>query len=68
VSRSAFSDLRARARRLGVVIRRIIGAPDYERYLAHVSLRHPGITPLSRDEFARDALARRYDRPGSRCC
>ena len=50
------------------VLRCVIGAPDYERYLAHVSSRHPDLTPLSRDEFARDALARRYDRPGSRCC
>jgi uncharacterized short protein YbdD (DUF466 family) len=46
----------------------VIGAPDYERYLAHVARRHPDRTPLSRDDFARDALARRYDRPGSRCC
>jgi uncharacterized short protein YbdD (DUF466 family) len=46
----------------------VIGAPDYERYVEHVARRHPGCMPLSRDEFARDALARRYDRPGSRCC
>ena len=50
------------------VLRRVIGAPDYEQYLVHVARRHPGCVPLSRDEFARDALARRYDRPGSRCC
>ena len=56
------------AHRAADVLRRVIGAPDYERYLAHLARRHPGTTPLSRDEFARDALARRYDRPGSRCC
>jgi uncharacterized short protein YbdD (DUF466 family) len=55
-------------RRAAVVVRRIIGAPDYERYLAHVARRHPDCVPLSADAFARDALARRYDRPGSRCC
>jgi uncharacterized short protein YbdD (DUF466 family) len=60
--------LRERALRIADVVRRVIGAPDYDRYLAHVSHRHPGCTPLSRDEFARDALSRRYDRPGSRCC
>ena len=49
-------------------LRSVIGAPDYERYRAHVERRHPGCVPLSRDEFSRDALARRYDRPGSRCC
>jgi uncharacterized short protein YbdD (DUF466 family) len=56
------------ARRAAVVVRRIIGAPDYERYLAHVAHRHPDCVPLSPDAFARDALSRRYDRPGSRCC
>ena len=54
--------------RAACVVRRVIGAPDYDSYLAHVARRHPGCRPLSRDEFARDALARRYDRPGSRCC
>jgi uncharacterized short protein YbdD (DUF466 family) len=50
------------------VVRRVIGAPDYDRYLAHLARAHPGATPLSRDAFARDVLSRRYDRPGSRCC
>ena len=64
----ALSRTRAALARIGTLVRRIIGAPDYERYLAHVNRRHPGTTPLTRDAFARDALARRYDRPGSRCC
>lgn len=49
-------------------VRRVIGAPDYERYVAHVRDAHPGTAPLSRDAFAHDVLARRYERPGSRCC
>ncbi len=49
-------------------VRRVIGAPDYERYVAHVRAAHPETPPLTREAFARDALARRYDRPGSRCC
>jgi uncharacterized short protein YbdD (DUF466 family) len=53
---------------LGVLVRRVIGAPDYELYLSHLRRRHPEVTPLTREAFARDALARRYDRPGSRCC
>jgi uncharacterized short protein YbdD (DUF466 family) len=61
-------DLAARVADVGALLRRIIGAPDYECYLAHLAARHPEATPLSRDAFARDALARRYDRPGSRCC
>ena len=60
--------LAARVAGVGSLLRRIIGAPDYECYLAHLAARHPDVTPLSRDAFARDALARRYDRPGSRCC
>ena len=58
----------ARVADVGALIRRIIGAPDYECYLAHLAARHPAETPMSREAFARDALARRYDRPGSRCC
>jgi uncharacterized short protein YbdD (DUF466 family) len=54
--------------RIARVVRRVIGAPDYDRYLAHLCARHPGVAPMTRDEFARDTLARRYNRPGSRCC
>jgi uncharacterized short protein YbdD (DUF466 family) len=50
------------------VIRRVLGAPDYERYLAHVQHAHPGITPLSRETFLREAMARKFEKPGSRCC
>jgi uncharacterized short protein YbdD (DUF466 family) len=66
--RFASRSLVARVAGVGSLLRRIIGAPDYECYLAHFAARHPEATPLSREAFARDALARRYDRPGSRCC
>lgn len=49
-------------------IRFVIGAPDYERYLEHMSARHPGEKPLTRAEFASQRLDDRYARPGSRCC
>lgn len=67
---AAFADLRLRERlaRAATVIRRVIGAPDYDRYVTHVRTRHPRATPLSREAFVRDVLARRYERPGSRCC
>jgi uncharacterized short protein YbdD (DUF466 family) len=58
----------ARVADVAALLRRIIGAPDYDTYRAHLAARHPDVTPLSREAFARDALARRYDRPGSRCC
>ena len=54
--------------RAAAAVRRVIGAPGYEEYLVHMQVRHPGEPPLSADAYARDALARRYDRPGSRCC
>ncbi|HEX5075077.1 MAG TPA: YbdD/YjiX family protein [Gemmatimonadaceae bacterium] len=50
------------------VIRSIIGAPDYERYVSHMESHHPGCTVMSRDEFMRQRLESRYSRPGSRCC
>jgi uncharacterized short protein YbdD (DUF466 family) len=58
-------------RRLGAVarvVRQIIGVPDYERYLAHLRVAHPGCSPVSREAFMKERLEARYDRPGSRCC
>jgi uncharacterized short protein YbdD (DUF466 family) len=52
----------------GRVLRLMLGAPDYERYVAHIEDAHPGCTPLSKAEFERDRLEARYTRPGSRCC
>jgi len=46
----------------------MLGAPNYERYLAHVRAAHPDSVPLSADEFARERLETRYSKPGSRCC
>jgi uncharacterized short protein YbdD (DUF466 family) len=50
------------------VVRRIIGVPDYDAYVAHQRSCHPDEEPITREAFAREALARRYERPGSRCC
>lgn len=54
--------------RLAWAVRRMIGVPDYERYVRHASISHLDSALLSPEAFARDALSRRYDRPGSRCC
>ncbi len=54
--------------KIASVVRRIIGVPDYDAYLSHLRASHPGLEPIGRDAFVRDALARRYERPGSRCC
>ena len=50
------------------VVRTVIGAPDYERYVAHMHDHHPGCKVVSRDEFMQQRLENRYSRPGSRCC
>lgn len=66
--------LAARAARAGVIaravsiVRAVIGAPDYARYLAHLRAKHPDTTPLSREAFARERERARYEGTGSRCC
>ncbi len=64
----SMSRLRANLRAVGEVTRRIIGAPDYERYLAHMRQHHPNDRPLTRHDFARLRLEEKYSKPGSRCC
>jgi uncharacterized short protein YbdD (DUF466 family) len=59
--------LRTRLARGAALIRRILGVPDYERYLNHVRKAHPGQTPMTEQEFFRDRLDARA-KPGSRCC
>jgi uncharacterized short protein YbdD (DUF466 family) len=58
----------SRLRELAEIIRRIIGVPDYDRYLGHLRSCHPEAEPLSREEFSRQRLEDRYSRPGTRCC
>ena len=54
--------------RVGATMRRIIGAPDYDAYVAHVRAHHPGHEPLREREFIEERLKARYEKPGSRCC
>ena len=54
--------------RCAAVVRRIIGAPDYDAYLSHVRAHHPERQPLSEREFVAERLTARYEKPGSRCC
>ena len=55
-------------RRAAAVLRAIIGAPDYERYLAHMRARHPGSGVLPPAEFFALRHKERLERPGGRCC
>lgn len=59
---------RARIDRIAAVVRRIIGVPDYDRYLAHARRCHPDRPVMTHDEFMRQRLVDRYSRPGARCC
>ena len=61
-------ELREKLRRVLGVVRTIIGAPDYDRYVQHMRDHHPECTVASRDEFMQQRLESRYSRPGSRCC
>ena len=47
----------------------MVGLPDYRRYVAHRQARHPGAPVMTRAEFVRERLARRYGPGGpGRCC
>ncbi len=57
--------------RIGEIIqtlRTVIGVPDYDRYVRHMSSRHPNCAILSKAEFVQMREDARYSRPGSRCC
>jgi uncharacterized short protein YbdD (DUF466 family) len=56
------------ARRVAAVLRRIIGVPDYDVYVAHLRECHPGLEPMSERDFHRERLSARYSQPGNRCC
>ena len=60
--------LRSAIRNAAAVVRRIVGVPDYDRYVAHVRECHPGTVPMSRSDFEQKRLEDRYSRPGQRCC
>jgi uncharacterized short protein YbdD (DUF466 family) len=50
------------------LVRAIIGAPDYARYLQHMRTAHPGDSVMSVTEFNHARMNARYNGPGSRCC
>ena len=55
-------------RRLAQTARLAIGIPDYESYVAHRRMHHPGEPVMNREEFCRERLDARYRRGTSRCC
>jgi uncharacterized short protein YbdD (DUF466 family) len=65
---AAWARVRARAAGAGRLLRRLVGAPDYDTYVQHVRAHHPGTTPMDRQEFMTRRLDDRYSKPGARCC
>jgi uncharacterized short protein YbdD (DUF466 family) len=60
--------IRDAIRQAAHIVRRVVGVPDYDTYLAHLRECHPAAVPLTRQEFERARLEDRYSRPGQRCC
>lgn len=60
--------VRERLRRAAAIVRRVIGVPDYERYVAHVRECHPDREPMTRQAFEESRMYDKYSRPGQRCC
>jgi uncharacterized short protein YbdD (DUF466 family) len=60
--------LRQRAHALREGWLQVFGIPDYDRYVAHRAMHHPGEAMLSRRDFFAQAIDRKYCRSGPRCC
>ncbi len=47
----------------------MVGLPDYQTYVEHCRLRHPGQSVMTWPEFVRERTDRRYGGKGAgRCC
>jgi uncharacterized short protein YbdD (DUF466 family) len=50
----------------------MVGQPDYDAYVAHWTLNHPGVAAMTRTEFFRNREDRRFGggiaTGGFRCC
>jgi uncharacterized short protein YbdD (DUF466 family) len=67
-AREMATQTRTRVDRVAAVIRRIIGVPDYDRYVAHIAEHHPGCMPMTREDFTNQRMYEKYSKPGARCC
>ena len=62
------ASVKERLQRVAAIVRRVIGVPDYERYVAHVRACHPDREPMTRLQFEESRMHDKYSRPGQRCC
>ena len=54
--------------RIGSLLRRIAGMPDYEAYLEHLRRSHPERAVPTQREFYAEFVRSRYDEGPTRCC
>jgi uncharacterized short protein YbdD (DUF466 family) len=57
-----------RTRQLVRVVRRILGMPDYEAYLAHLQSTHPGCPVPTERQYFEEFVRARYSGGPTRCC
>jgi uncharacterized short protein YbdD (DUF466 family) len=60
--------VRAAAAQVLRVVREVVGAPDYERYLEHHARCHAGTAPLDRRAHYAEFVSRRFGPGPTRCC
>lgn len=65
---SVTAPVQGRLARVLAIVRRIIGVPDYDTYLAHMHAHRPTCEVLSRREFEQQRMNDRYTKQGTRCC
>jgi uncharacterized short protein YbdD (DUF466 family) len=56
---------------VGQCTRLMVGIPDYDTYVAHITGTHPERVPMTYEEFFRERQAARYGDSGTRgmrCC
>ncbi len=66
-----FKAVRSFAKGVATTARLMVGVPDYERYVQHRQMMHPGEPVMSYEEFFKERQNSRYGVNGgkiSRCC
>ncbi len=65
---AAIAGLFDKARDVQQACRQVFGIPDYDRYLEHASVTHPGQAVMSKREYVDQAIDRRYGGRRAGCC
>ena len=68
VSRTGGRAVSGAVARLGELLRRVAGMPDYGKYVEHLRRRHPGCPVPTEREYFEQYVAARYGDGPTRCC